>query len=488
MSRILVYDCFSGISGDMHIGAMLDLGVPEDYLRRELARLGLGDEFLLEVSPGSKLGITGTRATVQLTAPGSRSHDHDHSQHRNRDHSHRHNHSHDHEHAHDNVHSHPHDQHHHRDNGGEQTSETLGSRGHRHLPQIRRIIEAAGYPAAVQARALDIFTRIAVAEAKVHGIAVDAVHFHEVGATDAIVDIVAAALCLEYLQIDQAYCATLELGGGMVRCAHGLMPVPAPATAEILAGVPCRYNGVNQEATTPTGAAILRHCVSGFRIPVGFNIERIGYGVGQKDFSIPNVLRVMLGDVVETAQHPDTDSDLVTIEGVETETNLQIECNIDDMSPEAYQPLLDRLFEQGANDVFFTPVIMKKSRPGVLLSVLSPEARFQDLLRVLFDHSSSIGVRAHKVVKHMLPRTQTSYRTSLGEVRVKVVRLPDGVSRFKVEHDDVMRIASATGRNYLQIHRQLETEVTRLRESAAHPPEADSRTDRSHGNDDSRTP
>ena len=212
--RVLVYDCFSGISGDMHIGAMLDLGVPLELLNDELARLGLGDEFSLEVRRADKHGITGTQATVRL-----KHHDHHH---------------------------------------------------HRHLSDIRQIIESAGYPAAIQQRALDIFMRIAVAEAKIHDIPVESVHFHEVGATDAIVDIVAAAVCLEHLGIDRASCMTLELGGGMVRCAHGLMPVPAPATAEILTGVSCRYNGVDQEATTPTGAAILRHAVMNSALRMDF--------------------------------------------------------------------------------------------------------------------------------------------------------------------------------------------------------------------------
>ena len=398
--RVLVYDCFSGISGDMHIGAMLDLGVPLELLNDELARLGLGDEFSLEVRRADKHGITGTQATVRL-----KHHDHHH---------------------------------------------------HRHLSDIRQIIESAGYPAVVQQRALDIFMRIAVAEAKIHDIPVESVHFHEVGATDAIVDIVAAAVCLEHLGIDRASCMTLELGGGMVRCAHGLMPVPAPATAEILTGVSCRYNGVDQEATTPTGAAILRHAVDEFGTPDGFRAERIGYGVGQKDFTLPNVMRVLIGTVDSVA----------TEDWYVSENNLQIDCNIDDMSPEAFQPLFDRLFAAGAKDVFLTPIVMKKSRPGTMLSTLCAEGDSNALLRVLFENSSSIGVRVHPVAKRMLHRTQRSCSTSLGEVSVKFVQLPDGRSRFKVEHEDVLRIAESTGQDYLQIRRTLDDEVARLHKGA----------------------
>ena len=226
--KVLVYDCFSGISGDMHIGAMLDLGVPAEYLKGELARLSMAGEFDLEVTSDSKLGISGTRATVKL-----------------------------------------HNQPHH----------------HRHLADIHRIIDDAGYAGAVTERALDIFQHIAAAEAKIHDMDIEEVHFHEVGATDSIADIVAAAICLEHIGADHIFCNAVELGGGMVKCAHGIMPVPAPATAEILRGVPCRYNGVDSEATTPTGAAILKHAVEAFTTPENFSVNTIGYGLGQKDFA-----------------------------------------------------------------------------------------------------------------------------------------------------------------------------------------------------------
>lgn len=406
--RTLVYDCFSGISGDMHIGAMLELGVSETALREALDRLELGDEFTLEVCRDAKMGITGTRATVRLTdATG-----------------------------------------HH----------------HRHLQDIREIICAAGYPAAVETMALTIFQHIAEAEAKIHDMPVDAVHFHEVGAVDSIVDIVAAAVCLNELDVRHVCCSTLELGGGMVRCAHGMLPVPAPATAEILTGVPCRYGGVNQEATTPTGAAILKTVVGEFGPPENFVAERVGYGIGQKDFEIPNVLRVMLGRL---EQRPVEDSPR---ENLQTERNQEIECNIDDMPAEAFQPLVERLLAAGAKDVFLTPIIMKKARPATRVSVLCAPEDTMRLTELLFTNSTTIGVRTHEVTKLMLPREEVHLKTSLGAVAVKIVIQPDGIRRWKLAHDDLVRIAAASARSYLEVSRILTAEVGALLDGEAATP------------------
>jgi uncharacterized protein (TIGR00299 family) protein len=393
-ANTLVYDCFSGISGDMHIGAMLDLGVPEQHLQGALARLGMSDEFELNVCRDDKMGITGTRATVKLkSAPGH----------------------------------------------------------HRHLSDIRQIIEAANYPPAIETLALDIFLEIAIAEAKIHGTSIEEVHFHEVGATDSIVDIVAAAVCLDYLGVDHIYCKTLELGGGMVRCAHGLMPVPAPATAEILNGVPCRYDGVDQEATTPTGAAILKRVAQGFSTPASFRSERVGYGVGQKDFEIPNVLRVMLGDLSGVNTEADA--------AYEIDQNQEIHCNIDDMPAEAFQPLVEHLLQAGAKDVYLTPIIMKKARPATKVSILCTPDLTDTLQSILFTNSTTIGVRVHDVEKRMLPRREQTLTTSLGEVSVKFVALPDGSERWKLEYDDVARLARKTDKDYLSVHQRLQFEI-----------------------------
>ncbi len=389
----LVYDCFSGISGDMHIGAMLDLGIDADWLQAELNRLPMADEFDLEICPGEKQGISGTRATVRLT--GSPGH-------------------------------------------------------HRHLSDIEKIIRAAHYPEPVTALAESIFRHVAEAEAKIHDKPINQVHFHEVGATDSIVDIVAAALCFDALNVDHVFCKTLELGGGMVRCAHGLMPVPAPATAEILTGVPCRYDGIDQEATTPTGAAILKEVVQTFAAPVGFEANTVGYGIGQKDFEIPNVLRVMLGTLAPESHN------------LETALNHEIHCNIDDMPAEAFQPLMEQLLASGAKDVYLTPIIMKKGRPALKVSVLCAPERTDALQQQLLTASTTIGVRVMEVSKRMLPRETLMLQTSAGEVSVKVVAQPDGTKRWKIEHDDVARLALETGVDYLAMSRRLNDEVSTL--------------------------
>ncbi|MFP6837455.1 MAG: nickel pincer cofactor biosynthesis protein LarC [Pseudomonadales bacterium] len=389
----LFYDCFSGISGDMHIGAMVDLGVPAEHLRAQLSRLSLADEFHLELEPGNKMGITGTRATVVL---------------------------------HNNKQPHA-----------------------RHLSDITAIINSADYSPGINEIAVGIFDRIAVAEAHIHGTSVEAVHFHEVGAIDSIVDIVAAAICIDFLDVDTILCAAVELGGGMVKCAHGIMPVPAPATAEILQGVPCHFGRVDQEATTPTGAAILKQVVDRFEVPAMFRIGKIGYGVGQKDFAVPNVLRVMLGH----------EESLTDAGPYEVESNVQIECNIDDMSAEAFQPLMDRLLEVGAKDVFLTPVVMKKSRPGTKVSILSGNDEIDAVLEALFSSSTTIGARVYEVEKRMLPREVRSISTSLGLVNVKIVTLSDGSTRWKVEHNDMIELARQHGVSYLSLKERVEHEL-----------------------------
>ncbi len=391
--RALFYECFAGISGDMHLGALIDVGVPAEHLVRELDRLELAPEFDLVVEPGKKMGITGTRVTVRL-AEGI-------------------------------------------------------DKPHRHLSTIKGILERAGYPPRVEELATSMFTTIAVAEAKIHGTTVEAIHFHEVGATDSIVDIAGAAIGIDYLDIDVAFCSPVEVGSGMVRCEHGLMPVPAPATAEILKHAPCRYGGVDGEATTPTGAAILESVVDRFEAPRSLTPTAVGYGIGQKDFAVPNALRLTVGELAEVA----TDASL------ETETNIEVECNIDDMTPEAFGPLTESLFAKGAKDVFLTPIVMKKSRPGTKLSLLVDEPRLDTVLAELFAGSTTIGARMRQVTKRMLPREERTVTTSLGDIRVKIVTLPSGARRWKPEHDDIAAIAQRQGTDYLTTKAALSREV-----------------------------
>ncbi|SFL97912.1 nickel pincer cofactor biosynthesis protein LarC [Pelosinus propionicus] len=250
--KVLYYDCFCGISGDMNLGALVDLGVDAEYLTQELLKLQLEDEYQLQIAKGSKNGISGTRVDVML-------HEHHH-----------------HEHA-------PHQ--------------------HRNLQDIKTIIGDSSLAEKVKELSIDMFMKVAEAEAKVHGKTVEEVHFHEVGATDSIIDFVGAAVALDYLAVDQILASSVEVGGGFVKCAHGVIPVPAPAIAEILKGVPIKFGLVPFETTTPTGAAILKTNVKAFTDSINFSIEKIGYGIGQRDLSVPNVLRVYLGNMAEARGH-----------------------------------------------------------------------------------------------------------------------------------------------------------------------------------------
>ena len=408
--KALLYDCPSGISGDMNLGALVDLGVPQEHVLSELARLDIGEEFKLTFVKAEKQGIIGTRATVTLSA-----------------------------HQHHGAH---HDQH------------SGGARAHRHYRDIKEIIAASALKASVKETTGRIFAVIAEAEARIHDIAVDEVAFHEVGATDSIVDIFGAAICLDYLGVDTVLSTAVELGSGFVNCAHGRLAVPAPATLEILKGVPCLTGGVAGEATTPTGAAILKATVRQFGQRFAVTPERVGYGIGQRDFAIPNVLRVVLGEVADGV------TDNRAAPSWSEHTNVEITANIDDMSPESYEPLIERLFSAGASDVFLTPVIMKKSRLAHMISVLGQHQKVDALVHVLFEESTTIGVRLHTVGKRMLSRSLVTVPTSFGEVRVKIVQLGRGsAGRWKVEYEDVKRLALKRGLPYLTVRREIDAEV-----------------------------
>lgn len=390
--KALYYQCPAGISGDMHLGAMVHLGVPREHIRENLARLPCTGEFEVEFDAAMKQGISGIRAEVHQRVEQ------------------------------------PH---------------------HRHYGDVRTLIRSAGYPAGVEDRSLAIFEAIAVAEAKIHDVPVDRVHFHEVGAVDSIVDVVAAAICLDYLDVGRVLCGTVELGAGFVDCAHGRLPVPVPATQEILKDVPCSYGGVEGESTTPTGAAILKATVDSFKAPARFSASAIGYGLGRRDFAIPNVLRVLSGEVDEPVA-ADT-------------RHCKIEANIDDMSPEAFEPLIDHLLELGADDVYLAPIVMKKSRPASCLSVLCHTGRQQALIDAVLNRSTTIGLRVLPFEKHALPRETRTVDTRFGPVRIKVTTQPDGRVRWKSEYDDVRRIAEARGADFLRIRSQIDRDVEAAR-------------------------
>ena len=387
METALFYQPQCGIAGDMHLAALIDLGVPLDYVETELARLGLGSAFSLRLSNEQKMGISGVNIRVIAE-----------------------------------------DQH-----------------DHRHHSTIQRMIRDAGFSPSIERRALDIFQLIANAEGKIHGIAPDDVHFHEVGAIDSIVDIVAAAICIDYLQPQVILCNPVEVGSGFVDCAHGRFPVPAPATQELLVSAPCTYGGVKGECTTPTGAAILAASVDEYVPRSAFKPSKIGYGIGVKDFEIPNVLRVALGDYHaedELSQH------------------VKLEANIDDMSPEAFEPLMNALFDAGAADVYLTPIVMKKSRSAQCLCVLCESDKAEALSDLILNQSTTIGLRQLPFSKRALPRHMRSIETQFGAVRVKEVTQPNGRLRWKLEHQDVLDIAARrTDSDYQELRKIINKEV-----------------------------
>ena len=314
---------------------------------------------------------------------------------------------------------------------------------------IQTMIGESGLSDAVKKTSLSIFTRIAEAEAKVHDHAVSDVHFHEVGAVDSIVDIIGAAVCFDYLKADKIMASPIQVGGGFVKCAHGVLPVPAPATVEILKGIPMKSGLVPFETTTPTGAAIVAVMAESFTDSVAFTPEKIGYGIGHRDTDVPNVLRVYLGAM---ADHTAGVSD------VERGEALMIECNMDDMNPEHYGFLMERLFEKGAHDVFFTPIVMKKSRPAVTLSVLCDASGRAAVEDCLWRHSSTFGLRAYNVAKAMLSREMERVSTPHGEVTVKYGYLQGKKIKSKPEYEDCRRLAREKGLSLEEVYEGVRAE------------------------------
>lgn len=407
--NILYYDCFAGISGDMNLAALIDLGVEPDYLRNELSTLGLDDEFELVVSRDARNGIQGTRVDVRLHVQP-----------------HGHHHNHDHEHAHIHGAPHGHEAHkHHRDVEG---AAARPHGHHRNFADIRDIIQSSSLAEEVKETSLCIFRQVAEAEARVHGKPVDEVHFHEVGATDSIVDIVGAAICRHRLGVDAVWASPVELGSGFVRCAHGIMPVPSPATVEILRGIPATRGGTDHEATTPTGAAILAALVDEFTATPAMAIAKTGYGVGHREAILPNVLRVHLAEVEQPRRPGAVQARL-------------LQCNIDDMTGEFLGGLMDLLMENGAMDVHFTPIIMKKNRPAIQISLLCSEAEEERFKLLLFRHTTTLGVKSFPLEKTVLERRLVKLETPLGPVTVKQALLEGVVLHVKPEFEECREIA-----------------------------------------------
>jgi uncharacterized protein (TIGR00299 family) protein len=425
--KILYYDCFSGISGDMNLGALLDLGIDEKYLIGELKKLSLSG-YEIKVSRDIRKGIEGTKVDVIL-----QEHNHDDAQA-----------THNHEHSHNYT------------EGGSSSAHMSNTHKHhenRNLKDIETIIDCSELSYKVKELSKKMFMKVALAEAKVHGKPLYEVHFHEVGAVDSIVDIVGAAICIIKLNVDKIMSSSIELGGGFVKCAHGIIPVPAPATVEILKGIPVKLGAVPFETTTPTGAAILAANVSEFKDNNNFIINKIGYGIGNRDTEIPNVLRVMLVDDADVLSYTNK------VENEDDVVEEIIECNIDDMNPELYEYIIDKLFTSGALDVYLTPIIMKKGRPSIKISVLCTTNKVEKIKKVLFKETTTFGVRNFKVCKTMLEREFIKVKTSYGEVTIKEAYYKGEKIKSKLEYEECKKIANSTDIPINEVYEKLKNQI-----------------------------
>lgn len=386
--RTLYLDCGMGAAGDMLTAALLELFPDKDAMLAELNAIGVpGVRF--EAEPSEKCGITGTHMHVFIGVSEEGMHHHHH----------------DHEHSHDHSHAHDHSHHH---SGMEEIDHWIS---HCHVSEsVRQNIHS-------------VYHRIAQAESHVHGVEVDQIHFHEVGSLDAVADVTAVCYLMEKLQIQKVIASPVHVGSGHVYCAHGILPVPAPATAEILKGIPVYGGQIQGELCTPTGAALLKQFVTEFGNMPPMVPEKIGYGMGKKDFSIANCVRAILGD---TAQAP--------------ETVWELTCNLDDMTPEDIGFAMEQLLDSGALDVFTTPIGMKKNRPGVMLTVLCKENVKQALVTCLFLHTTTLGIRETACNRYTLDRNIETVQTKYGNVRIKTTS-GYGITRQKAEYDDLARIA-----------------------------------------------
>jgi uncharacterized protein (TIGR00299 family) protein len=406
VARILYFDCFSGISGDMVLGAFLDLGLPLDELRSALGSLALPG-VQATARRVLRSGVSATKFDVQQhpqeeqsgapKGPGSaHSHSHDHGQ--------------DHQHPHSHSHSH----------------------GHRSLREITSLIDASGLSMDGRERAKAMFRRLAEAEAAIHQMAVEDVHLHEVGSIDSIIDIVGAVYAMEWAGVDSVRCSPLNIGGGTVRSAHGVLPVPAPATLRLLEDAPIYSGVVQHELVTPTGALIATTYASSFGSVPAMSVERVGYGAGERDHhDAPNVLRVLIG---RSAEHHHA-AERVTV----------IECEIDDMNSQLFGVAMERLYAAGALEVFYAAVQMKKNRPGVLVTVIAPPEKRSALADIIFRETTTIGLRYSEVHRECLERELVPIETPVGLVRFKVARHQGRVVNAVPEFEDCAKLAAARG-------------------------------------------
>ncbi len=372
--RIAYFDCFSGISGDMFVGALLDAGLKIEILEKELNKLNLSG-YQLEVNKVLKKGISASQFKVKIQEKGVE----------------------------------------------------------RRFKDILNILEESKLDEEIKNEVKKIFFKIAEAESKIHQEDIEKIHFHEIGGLDSIIDISSAVIGIKALEIKEIYSSPLPLGKGFVKCAHGILPLPAPATLELLKNIPTYSGGMESEMVTPTGAAIISTLTKDFGERPLMKIEKIGYGAGEREFSIPNLLRVSIGEKILS------DKDLM--DGYVHDEALLIETNIDDMNPEFYDYIMDKLFSQGALDVFLTPIQMKKNRPAQMFSIIVYEQNLKEILEVLFSESTTLGVRIKEVKRLKLTQQNFIAETKYGKIKVKVGIFKEDIKTIAPEYQDCQKIA-----------------------------------------------
>ncbi|MCD6167215.1 nickel pincer cofactor biosynthesis protein LarC [bacterium] len=384
--RIAYFDCFSGISGDMILGALIDAGLDIEELKSELKKLKLTG-YDISTKRTEKKGISGTKFEVIV----------------------------------------------------------LEKHQERHLSDIFEIIEHSNLDRKIKNKAKEVFSALAKVEAEIHNQPVEKVHFHEVGAIDALIDIVGVMIGMQKLNIEQVVASKLHVGTGFVQCAHGTLPVPAPATLKLLSNVPIYSTGIENELVTPTGAAIITTLCENFGDIPSMKVEKIGYGAGSRDLPIPNMLRVLIGDS--------------KIEPIEDRV-LLLETNIDDMNPQFYDYVMEVLFQKGAKDVFLTPIHMKKNRPGVILSVISPLNKKDELLDVLFAETTTLGIRISEVIKRQkLERKIETVDTQFGKVNVKISFTGGKIRDIVPEYEECKKIAQEYQLPIKQVYEEVKREA-----------------------------
>jgi uncharacterized protein (TIGR00299 family) protein len=413
MTKIAYFQCPTGIAGDMCLGALVHAGVPLEYITEKLEHLGLSSEYRLWAEPTHRNGQFATKVHVDLTHSPTEHHHH----------------------------------HHHPDH----------SIVIRHLPDIENIILSARLPKRAETWSLAIFRQLAEAEGAVHGISPQKVHFHEVGATDAIVDIVGTCLGLDWLDIEHLYCSALPTGGGFIRAAHGQLPVPAPAVLKLFekGQVPVYSNNIEKELVTPTGAAIVVTLAKTFGQPPAMSIQKVGLGAGSRDLPLPNILRLWIGETSQTttSHHVSSTSKHSTPEPSTVETISVLETQIDDLSPQAIAFTLEELFSVGALDVFTQPITMKKSRLGVLLTVICHLEKQTVCEDILFKQTTTLGIRSTQQQRQILRREMQTIDTPYGSIAIKVAYSGENIVNIQPEYEDCAKLARHHHISWLDVHR-----------------------------------